>query len=107
MKLIRTFLTCAAIVILVLCLAPSSPALADDERPEDNRGTEFQRVRGPIRESVPGGVLLVVAYGIVWAAAFGYIGMQWRRQGKLSEDLGRLEKTLESGDAAKSSTSAQ
>jgi hypothetical protein len=28
--------------------------------------------------------------------------MQWRRQGKLSADLGRLEKTLESGDAAKS-----
>lgn len=100
MKLIRNLLTSAAIVLAILCLTPSAPVLADDERPEDNRGTEFQRVRGPIRESVPGGVLLVVAYGIVWAAAFGYVAMQWTRQRKLSDDLGRLEKAL-ADDAAK------
>lgn len=92
MNLIRTLAKYAAIAIAALCL--SSPVLADDEPPEADRGTEFQRVRSPIRESVPGGRLLVIAYGIVWTAAFFYVGAQWRRQRKISDDLARLEKSI-------------
>ena len=64
------------------------------ERPEEGRSAAFESVRGPMRESVPGGRLLVIAYGIVWVALFGYVGMQWRRQAKLSDELGRIEKLL-------------
>lgn len=103
MNLIRILAKYAAIAVVALCL--SSPVLADDETPETNRGAEFQRVRGPIRESVPGGRLLVIAYGIVWAASFLYVGAQWRRQRKIADDLARLEKQVDaassSGDAAR------
>ena len=86
-----------------LCAVLFGPAvvLADrdsdttDAQPEDERGTAFQRVTGANREHVKGGTLLVIAYVVVWTTMFGYIGMQWRRQGRLREELARMEKALE------------
>jgi len=72
------------------------PATDDrDARPEDQRGVAFQRVTGATREHVKGGTLLVIAYVVVWTTVFGYVGVQWRRQGRVRDELARMEKALE------------
>lgn len=92
--------------LLLLCAALALPAVGlaqdqdperhrDDQRPEDERGTAFERVRGAPRENVPGGRLLVIAYGVVWLTVFGYVAAQWRRQSRVRDDLTRMERALE------------
>jgi hypothetical protein len=94
------------VVACALALALSGAALAqdddperrrEDQSPEDERGTAFERVRGAPRENVPGGRLLVMAYGAVWLVVFGYIGYHWRQQSRVRDDLARVERALEEG----------
>lgn len=87
--------------MMLLCGALAGPGAAlaqdrDDHRtPEEERGMAFQRVRGATREHVPGGKLMIIAYGAVWVAIFGYVVAQWRGQSRVRDDLARLERALE------------
>jgi CcmD family protein len=89
-------------VVLAMALSAPLPALADRDRenpehvrPEEDRGTSFERVVGTPHENVPGGRLLLIAYGAVWMAVFGYVVIQWRRQSRVQADLSRMERALE------------
>jgi CcmD family protein len=92
-----------SIVVLSGFLLVPAVALADRDRdqdqtadrPEEDRGAAFQRVTGRPRETVKGGTLLVIAYGVVWATVFGYVALQWRRQARVRDDLNRMERALE------------
>jgi CcmD family protein len=42
------------------------------------------------QESVPGGVLAVAAYAVVWVAVVVYVLTLWRRAGRLERDLAEL-----------------
>lgn len=88
--------TAALALCAALFIAPAA-ARADDEptRPEEDRGTAFQRVTGPARDNVPGGKLMVIAYGVVWMTIFGYVFATWRRQSRLRDDLSRMQAALE------------
>lgn len=104
--MIRRLLAALALCALLL---PGAAALADrdrdpgadpdrvreDQDPASQRGAAFERVTGATRENVPGGKLLVIAYGVVWVTVFGYVIAQWRRQSRVRDDLTRLEKALE------------
>ncbi|MCA9580998.1 MAG: CcmD family protein [Myxococcales bacterium] len=59
--------------------------------PGEERATTFQAVEGPVEESVPGGVLLLVAYGVAWLAVFGYVLRIGRHQSQTMQTLARLE----------------
>ena len=98
-----TRLACAA--VLLAAALSSFPATAgaqdqrdedraEDESPEDERGTAFEPVRGGARETVAGGRLLVIAYAFVWLVVFGYVFVQRRRQTQIEAELARLEKML-------------
>ncbi len=84
-----------------LCLAflLSAPGLASAQEPETgetpgDRATAFRAMTGAEKESVPGGSLLVGAYGLV----FGFTLLYVIRLGALSrgtdERIARLEKLL-------------
>lgn len=68
------------------------PAPTDDAL---GRSTEFRAMTGPATESVPGGTLLVAAYGVVWLLLFGYALRLGAMSRETRERLAALEKALE------------
>ncbi len=42
------------------------------------------------QEQVPGGMLVVVAYAVVWVVVIAYVLTLWRRAGRIERDLADL-----------------
>ena len=68
------------------------PAAAQDAG--EDRATAFQAVEGAVQEDVPGGPLLVVAYGLVWLGVFAYLVRLVRLQSGTEREVTRLEGML-------------
>ncbi len=85
-------------LLFAITLGVASSALAQPadqgESPGESRATEFRAMEGPNKESVPGGPLLVIAYGVVWAAVFGYVLRIGKQMTRAEADIARLEKSL-------------
>jgi CcmD family protein len=60
----------------------------------DDRAQTFRAVRGPQQESVPGGRLLLMAYGIVWTLLFLYVWRLGRAHASTLRELDRLKSKL-------------
>ena len=76
------------------------PAAVEDARDAaESRSATFQAVSGGQGEDVPGGPLLVAAYGAVLALVLGYVLHLGRLTAGASRDLDRLETALKSKDA--------
>lgn len=103
MKTIRAL---ALASVLFAGFAPAGIALAQDgggggrETPAESRATAFQAVQGPTTEDVPGGPLLIGAYGTILVLLLGYVGWLARLQSTTARDLDRLQKALEKAGAA-------
>ncbi|MBW2463540.1 MAG: CcmD family protein [Deltaproteobacteria bacterium] len=70
---------------------------ADDqgaESPDESRATSFRAVTGPEAEDVPGGTLLIAAYGVLWVLIFGYVFRLGRLEARTRADVTRLERGL-------------
>jgi hypothetical protein len=86
--------------ILALGLAWSSlvawpHAASAQEGADESRATTFQAVEGPQKENVPGGPLLVAAYGFVLASLVAYVVRLALMQRKTSTEVDRLSALLE------------
>jgi len=69
-----------AALALALTLAAGSAVAQESEATEaeaspEDRETSFQNVTGPQVEDVPGGALLIGAYGVAWFLVVAYL---WR-----------------------------
>lgn len=99
-KLSAAFL--GAFTVGLLVLAPATlcaRALAQDEGAEDaaeSRATEFQAADGAQTENIPGGALMVAAYGVIFVLVLGYVISIGYRQAQIGADVARLQKDLES-----------
>ena len=82
------------IVVLWIGLGLAPAALA--QPPDGDRATTFQRVEGPVTEDVPGGALLVGAYGVAWALILLYVLRLGMLQTRVARDVERLERSLAS-----------
>lgn len=94
------------IQIAVLALSLSAmPALAQDPTAdgENSRQTSFVAVEGPARDSVPGGTLLVAAYGVVFALVFLYVARLAKMQAENARSLQRLAAALDKLDTGPTS----
>ena len=79
-----------------LVLASACPALVTaQEAPVKDRATSFEAVSGAVKEDVPGGPLLLVAYGFVWLALFGYVLRLGKLQSRVETNLAGLERALQ------------
>ncbi|MBO6934152.1 MAG: hypothetical protein JJ863_04235 [Deltaproteobacteria bacterium] len=63
---------------LALTASVAAPVLAqeaetEEASPEESRETSFQNVTGPQVEDVPGGALMIGAYGVAWFVLIGYV----------------------------------
>ena len=103
-KPIRSLAALALAGLLGLAMPLSS--MAQEEQPEgeqvdpsEERATAFRAVEGPVTEDGPGGTLLVVAYGIVWALLLLYVFRLGAIQSGLGREVDRLERSLGAADA--------
>lgn len=58
-----------------------------------SRSTEFVPVEGSA-ETTSAELLLVIAYVVMWLLLLGFVGLGWRRQKRLEERLGDLERNV-------------
>jgi hypothetical protein len=65
---------------------------AQTAAPSD-RSTAFVPVEGG-QETTSAEVMLVVAYLVMWALLLGFLGLGYRRQGKMEARIGELERAL-------------
>jgi CcmD family protein len=61
---------------------------------DPNSLTVFRPVQGAEREQVPGGLMMVAAYGVVWLLLFAYVVHIGRLQARTQRDLERLEQAF-------------
>ncbi len=66
---------------------------SEDVDPED-RASAFRAVSGPQIDQVPGGTLLVIAYGVIFALLLGYLWRLGALHAKNAVALERLETSL-------------
>jgi hypothetical protein len=79
--------------LLALWLTSAS-ALGQQDAAE-SRAASFQAVEGAQKESVPGGPLLVSAYGFVLVLLVGYVARLALMQRRTANELDRLTRALE------------
>jgi hypothetical protein len=84
------------IALLVgLCLwLSSASAQVRAQGAEEERSQAFKPVEGAVKEDVPGGPLLVAAYGVLWLFLLGYGFRLIRLQQRAEADVQRLERAL-------------
>ena len=93
----------AVIAATMLALALGSPVVGtaqEDQDPASERATEFVAVEGPQAESVPGGVLMLAAYGAVWLFLLLYVLRLGKLSARAQADVARLEKSLAANEKA-------
>ncbi len=73
----------------MLALA-ETPTAADGQAPAV--ATDLSRYK---EEPIPGGTLLVVAYGVMWALLAGYVGRLVLRQSRIDRELQAIRDRLE------------
>jgi hypothetical protein len=104
-KLSAAFL--ALFTVGLLALAPAAlcaRALAQDEAgddsedPGESRAAAFEAADGAQTENIPGGALMVAAYGVIFLLVLGYVISIGYRQAQIGADVARLQRDLESKD---------
>jgi CcmD family protein len=55
----------------------------------------------PPAEQLPGGVFVVIAYGIIWVALVAYLWSIWRRLGRVEAEMRALERRGSSGSGGR------
>jgi CcmD family protein len=63
-------------------------------RANGNESTSFRMVQGTEREQLPGGLLMIAAYGVVWLLLLAYMVKIGRLQARTQRDLERLEQAF-------------
>jgi len=71
--------------------------LASAQDAAEDRATSFKAVTGAVKEDVPGGPLLVVAYAAILMVVIGYGVRLVRMQARAQSDLARLERQVAAG----------
>ena len=70
------------------------PAQEGQEEPENSRAAQFRAVQGADAEEVPGGTLMVAAYGVMWFFVAAYVGRLGLLRDRNTRRLMELEKAM-------------
>lgn len=85
------------IFVLSIVGAPTTVRAQDDAgTTAGERSSAFRAVEGPDAEQVPGGTLLISAYGVMWLFLFLYVFRVQRMQAATQSEVARLTRVLES-----------
>jgi len=92
-RLRTAYLCCIAFATTVLFATVASAQEAPQDAAEE-RSQSFQAVKGAVQEDVPGGPLLVWAYGLILLLLVGYLIRLVRLQQHSERELARLAQQL-------------
>lgn len=98
MNVVRARLLGLLLAALVT-LAPAALALAQDDDPGQSRAATFEAAQGARTEEIPGGALMVGAYGVVWILVLGYVVWLGFKQSGTARELERLRQDLDTARA--------
>ena len=84
----------ARAIVLSIALSSSAAIAQDEEDPGESRAATFQAAEGAQAEEVPGGTLLIAAYGAAWILVFLFVGSIALRHSRVAADVDRLRKDL-------------
>lgn len=86
----------AALLALSLTAVASMAAAQEEPDAAEERAMTFEAAEGAQTENIPGGGLLIAAYGIVWLFVLGYVVSIGYRQSQTRADIERLRRDLAS-----------
>ncbi|MEM9069617.1 MAG: hypothetical protein AAGE52_13980 [Myxococcota bacterium] len=96
-------MTVVALLMLTVSMGFAQDQPAADipaaDNAESERASAFRAVRGAQAEQVPGGNLVVGAYGAAWVLVLGYFWHLGRLHRSNQEELARLSEMLKDADA--------
>lgn len=96
MKTLRATLRAASAAALVMfAIATAAPVFAQEEDPGESRAETFEAATGAQTENIDGGMLMVVAYGVVWVLVLGYVMSLGFHQARTTRELERLRRDIE------------
>jgi CcmD family protein len=92
-----------ALRVMALSFALFAPAiaLAQEDDAAESRATAFEAAEGAQIEQVPGGTLLITAYGAAFVFVLAYVLSLGIRQSSTQRDLERLRKDLAAAEKSK------
>ena len=107
----RRFVAVVAAALLALFCATALSAVAaptawaqedsGESNPGEERAETFEAdTSGAQTENIPGGLLMVAAYAVVWTVLLGYLMSLGVRQAKTARNLERLRQDLEAREPA-------
>lgn len=91
----RRWLGGLGLVFALTFAALPASAQDDAEAPDEARAAQFVGVEGSVAEDIPGGPLLVAAYGVAWLFLFLYLVRLGRLNAQAAAELSDLEKRLQ------------
>ena len=84
------------LILLTLSLL-AAPAAAQDEDPGASRSETFEAAEGPNTENIPGGALMIGAYGAMFVLLLGYVVSIGYRQTQTARELSSLKAEIGAG----------
>lgn len=98
----RSFCRAMALALAMIASSPGAIALAQDETEDaaESRSATFEAARGAQLEELPGGSLLVAAYGVVFVLLLGYVVAIAFRQASTARELDRLRQDMKAQGAS-------
>lgn len=88
-----------AFVLFVLA-ALAAPAAAQEEDDGSGRSESFQAAEGPNTENIPGGALMIGAYGTAFALVLGYVVSLGFRQSATAQEIASLKEEIDAGSGS-------
>lgn len=83
-----------ALALAMFAAGPAAAALAQQEDAAESRAATFEAARGAQLEELPGGALLIAAYGVVFLLVLVYVVSIAFRQATTARELDRLRQDM-------------
>lgn len=104
MRFLRAWALAALFALAAPFLSPfGTTAAAQEEGAAESRAATFEAAQGAQAEEVPGGMLLIAAYGLIWLLLLGFVGSIAARQSRITREIARLREDIEAASGSSSS----
>jgi hypothetical protein len=84
----------ATLFIAPMLFAAPVSAQMDEQPTMEGQAMSFERVEGPDTENVPGGLMMVIAYAVIWLLLLGFVVRLGLLHRGTAGDVARLERSL-------------
>lgn len=83
-----------ALSFALLFAAPAGAQPMQEEPTMQEQAMRFERVEGPDVENVPGGLMVIIAYAVIWLLVAGFVLRLGLLHRGTAQDVARLERSL-------------